>query len=176
METSVAALILITLLIVAVLTVTQAYLSSQDDLVVARREMDERMGQQSDTDLALIEVNALSGGTVVEITIRNEGDTKFADFEEWDVVLNYYTGWITTPYRIDWFPYSAGIADNQWTVTGIYADASASDPEIFGPGILNAGEEIVLWVKVVPAVGTSTTNLATVATLNGITASTVFTR
>ena len=176
METAVPALILVTLLLVAVLTVAQTYLSSQDALFVAWQEMDERLTKRYKTDLALIQADTLNGGSVVEITVKNEGETKLADYDEWDVVLNYYTEWITKPYRIEYFPYSAGIGDDQWTVTGIYSDASESMPEVYEPGILNPGEEMVVWVRVNPSVGTGTTNLATVATLNGITASTVFTR
>jgi hypothetical protein len=46
---------------------------------------------------------------------------------------------------------------------------------VIEPGIFDPGEEIVITVKVSPSVGAGTTNLAVIATPNGITASTVFT-
>jgi hypothetical protein len=61
-------------------------------------------------------------------------------------------------------------------VEGLYLDASEGTEEVFDPDILNPGEEVVIQIWVSPPVGSPTTNLATVATPNGISASTAFTR
>jgi hypothetical protein len=64
----------------------------------------------------------------------------------------------------------------QWTISGIYVDADAMTPEVFEPGILNPDEEMVVQIKVSPSVAMTTTNLVTLNTLNGISASAHFLR
>ena len=89
------------------------------------------------------------------------------DFPRWDVVIQY-TG-SDNNYYIKRLPYTAGaLGNNQWTVTGIFLDAQTSDPEIFDPGILNPDEEVVLQIKLNPAVKALSTNLVSVVTPNGI--------
>jgi len=113
------------------------------------------------------------GGNRVDITLRNSGNVKLADFSQWDVILQY-TDFGATP-RLGWFTYSSGAgAPGQWT-KDIYQIATSS-PEVFDPGILNPGEEMVIKVQVNYTVGSGTTNRAAIATPNGITASAVFTR
>ena len=130
------------------------------------------MGERTRTELSSVEASTKATGDTVEVILGNVGSTKLADFDQWDVILQYTdTGSV---YRTRWYAYGAG--DNTWTVSGIYLDASASTAEVIDPDILNPGEEIVIWVSVDPSVKLSTTNYATVATPNGITATTVFTR
>jgi hypothetical protein len=176
METSFAALILITLLIVAALTLGHAYLSSQEELMTSWQEMEERSWMRTRTGVELLDAGTFSGGSNVQLTVWNDGEIKLADYDQWDVVVQYYTSWITLPYRIEWLPYGAVIADDQWTVTGIYGDAAGTQAEVYEPGILNPGEGLRMWLRLAPPVGSGTTNLVTVSTRNGVTASTVFTR
>ena len=103
----------------------------------------------------------------MEVTLKNEGNTKLADFDRWDVILQCESG------DVQWYPYGAG--DNTWGVGGIYLDYSEGTGEVFDLNILNPGEEMVIWVSISPAVGSPTINTATIATPNGISASTVFT-
>ena len=95
------------------------------------------------------------------------------DFPRWDVVIQY-TG-SDSSYYIKRLPYTGGaLGNNQWTVTGIFLDAQASDPEIFEPGILNPDEDVVLQIKLNPGVKSGSTNLASVVTPNGIVAQIIF--
>lgn len=64
---------------------------------------------------------------------------------------------------------------NGWTVEGIYLDAGGSVVEVFEPGIFNPDEEMVIQVKIDPAVGGGTTNMVTLSTPNGVSASAAFT-
>jgi hypothetical protein len=64
----------------------------------------------------------------------------------------------------------------EWTVSGIYVDANTLTPEVFEPGILNPDEEMVIQARVAPSVAMTTTNMITINTLNGITASSHFIR
>lgn len=166
------AVLVIALLLLTVLTLSEQFLSSHEAVAESWREMQERVGERARTDLSSVEAQTISSGAVVEITLRNDGDTKLADFDRWDVILQYRDVFLVS--HTEWYPY--GLWENEWKVEGIYLDASEGTGEAFEPDILNPGEEMVIWVWVDPDVGLGTTNLATIATYNGITVSTIFTR
>jgi len=170
METIITGLIITSLLLLVALTLAEVFLSSQDAILESWREMEERLEERARTDLSAVGAQTISIGEVVEVTLRNDGDTKLADFEQWDVILQYYDS--GGSYHTEWYPFGSGT--NEWYVCDIFLEAPTVD-EVFDTGILNPGEEAVIWVLVSPSVGTGTTNLATIATPNGITASTVFT-
>ena len=117
-----------------------------------------------------VETQTISDGAMVEVMLRNDGDTKLADFDQWDVILQYTAD---DGSHTAWYPYVEpaffGLWQNKWTYHSILSDA-------FDPDILNPGEEVVIRVSVLPAVATGTTNQVVIATPNGIAASTVFTR
>jgi hypothetical protein len=175
-ETIIVSLIVMSIILFGALTISQSYLSSQDAILASWREMEERTGERARTDLSPVLAETSEGGDIVEVTLRNEGDTKLADFDRWDVIVQYYT--TGGDYIIKWLPYTEEVepADDQWTVAGIYSDASKGIGEVFEPGILNPGEEIVIRMRVLPVVAKVTTNLATIATPNGISVSIAFTR
>jgi len=169
METALPAVIIIGLLILASLIMSEQMLSSQDAVSESWREMQERAEERARTDLSPVGAETLSAGYVVSITLRNDGDTKLADFDQWDVILQYSSG------NARWYPY--GEFSDEWQVAGIYLDASEGTAEAFEQGIFNPGEEMVVQVSLSLATQVPLgTHLATVATPNGITASTVFTR
>lgn len=175
METVLTAFIVITLLMFAALTLFQGFLDTQDAMQESWQEMEERLEDQARTTLTPVNAEVKSAGSVVELTLRNEGMTRLSDFDSWDVVMHYYSA--TTTYYISWFPYvDYEPVSNEWTVVGIYMDTAASLPEVYEPGILNPGEELLIRVKVIPAIGVSTTNFATIATDNGVVASAIFSR
>jgi len=168
METVITGLIIIGVLVLSVLGLAESSLSAQAQIAEATRTMQERAQERARTDLAPVNATTTVLGDYVEITLRNTGDTKLADFEQWDVILRYTDS--LGGYHVEWYGYPT-----QWT-SQIYQTTSPVTPEVIDPGILNPGEEIVVQVHVSPGVGTGTTNLASVSTLNGVTASTVFTR
>ena len=110
----------------------------------------------------------------VKVTVTNAGEVPLAQFEDWVLVLEIqkdpglgiaylkYTTTTTPP------------GTNEWTVDGIYRDASTLEPEGGGPGILDPGEEMVVLVKPNPAVVLSTADRATFSTPNGATATVIF--
>lgn len=174
MESALVTLILVTVVLFGVLTIADSYFAAQDALMMARQELEARNLERAGTVLALVGTETKNDGAVVEITFRNEGSTKLADFEQWDVVVQYYSA--TGIYRTNWLPYRevALVSDNQWTVAGLYVTAAAATPEVYEPGIFNPGEEIVIQVQLLPEVGPGTTNLATIALVNGISQSVIF--
>ena len=167
METAITGLIVITVLLLAILTLSHSFLSSQDAILESWREMEERLGERARTDISPLEATTNPLGDVVEVTLKNEGDTKLADFERWDVILQYANG------NVQWYPYGAG--RNKWGES-IYLDASEGTGEIFDKYILNPEEEIVIqvWLPLTDTVPVGT-HWATIATANGISASTFFT-
>lgn len=171
MENALSGLIIIMVLLIAVSMLAYAFLSSQDALVESWRDMEDRLEGRSRTDLSPLNAETKNLGGTVEITLDNKGGTKLADFDRWDVILQYTAsdGQLYT----QWYPY--GLGQNEWTKVGIYVDASAGTGEAFDTDILNPGEEIVLQVSVNPWVRSPSTNLITVVTPNGISATAVFT-
>lgn len=168
MENVITALIIIGLLVLVILGLSERALTAQAALLEASRLVQERTADRARTDLAPLAATTTVFGDYVEVTLKNTGNTKLADFERWDVILRYIDG--SGGNHVEWYGYPL-----QWTKQ-IFQIASTATPEVFDPGILNPGEEIVLQIQVFPAVGSGTTNQATVATPNGITASAVFTR
>jgi archaellum component FlaF (FlaF/FlaG flagellin family) len=175
MESLIAVIVAVTLLLVGGLTVFETAVSTQDEIMQSWQEMAERIDDQARTILTPITATTKNAGSIVEVTLRNDGSAKLADFDDWDVILQYYTD--TSTYKTDWYPYTAGLlGNNQWTMAGIYMDADTVITEVFEPGILNPGEELVMQINVMPTIGMTTTNLLSISTDNGIRASTIITR
>ncbi len=169
METVLVTLIIVTVVLFGALTLGYRYLAAQDATVRSSMQMEERVQERARTNLSALAATASAGD--VEVTLKNVGSIKLADFERWDVVVQYYDD--NAIYHAQWYPYRSGT--NAWMVQGIYLSAP-SVAESFEPGILNPSEEMVLRVSVSPDIGSPSTNWITVVTPNGISASTVFTR
>jgi len=173
-DTAIVSLIVIAAVLAGTLTITHSYLSSQEAILASWREMEQRTDERARTRISPVAAQAISADTV-EMALRNEGEPKLADFEQWDVIAQYYDA--TGGCLVKWLSYTQGLPGNdEWRVEGIYLDASQATAEVYEPGILNPDEEMVIQMKLFPALGTNTTNWATIATPNGISASTVFTR
>ena len=169
METALTGLIVITLLLLAVLTIGQTYLATQNAILESWRGMEERLGDRARTDLSLVSSETSVGGGIVRLTLRNDGNTKLADFDRWDVIVQYnQTG---GGFAQQWLPYDELGTDNSWLVS--YSEGTM---DVFEPRILNSGEQMVIEITLNPTVAMTTTNWVTVAAPNGISASTVFTR
>ncbi len=176
METILTAFIVLTLILFAALTIFAGYLNAQETLRLAWQEMQTRLSDQFHTDLAPVVAEAKSSGAVIELTLRNEGDTRLTDFAAWDVIVQHYSA--PGDYYIDWFSYvgQGEPVDGEWSVVGIYQDAATAEGELFEPGIWNPGEELLVRLRVLPPVGPNSTNMATITTANGVGISMQFTR
>ena len=167
MESAIMSLISMAIIMAGTLGMAQSTLSSVDAASASWQQAEARMGEMRRTDLALVAVSVQSAGAVVQITLENDGEIHLNDFPHWNVVVQYYG--TDDNYYISRLPYTDGaLGNNHWTVTGIFLDAAASDPEVFEPGILNPEEEAVFQIKIDPAVKVGSTNLVSVATPNGI--------
>ncbi len=161
METSIATLIILTVVLFGVLTMTQVYLSAQDTILESWREMEERLGERARTNISL---GATSATTITVTTIlTNDGDTKLADFDQWDVILQYNGA--DSEEHVEWCQYASGTGC-RWYKGTISGD--------FEPGILNPGEEVQITIIATKEI--TPTGRAIIATPNGIIASDDFTR
>jgi hypothetical protein len=175
MESLITVILVVTLILFAGLNIFQETLEAQDALTTTWQEMEEISGDRARTTLTPISSTIKSNGAIVEVIFKNEGSTKLTDFDRWDIFMQYYTD--SASYRSDWYPYVAVYpGSNQWTNAGIYVDASTAQPEVYEPGILNPGEEIIIQLQLMPTIGMTTTNMLTLSTEYGIQASTIITR
>lgn len=167
METLLITLIVMSIILFGALTITQRSLAAQEALAESWREMEERLEQSSRTDLAIIGVQGQ--GSTIEITVKNTGDGKLADFQHWDCIVHYYA---VNAYLVKWLPYLQ--TPQGWRVLGIYSQAAEALPEVQEPGVLNPGEEMVIQTSLLPPLKADTVGLTTITTSNGISISSVF--
>jgi hypothetical protein len=159
-ETVVASLIVITMLLFGMLTISHNHLSAQDEVLQSWREMEEQLGERARTDVS--PTGAATDGNTVMLTLENAGDTKLADFDQWDVILQY--DGIDAQEHIEWCGYSGGGGCRWMKVIS----------EDLEPGIFNPDEELVATIW--PTVEITPTGRVIIVTPNGISALKVFAR
>lgn len=172
METVIVSVICVVLIILGGMTLSQGFLTSADTTTVALEEMGSRDKEMTRTELTPQGISVNGTGAVISIMLENSGQTKLADFSDWDLIVQYYDN--LGQYHTVWLPYQIGaLSDNTWTVDGIYLDTNL---ETFEPNILNPGEKIEIQAQLDPAVGANTTNMLVACTPNGIPVSAYFVR
>ena len=178
METILVILILMGIILFGAPLLAHSYFSSQEAIAASFREMQSRAAERAKTEISLLREQGQDGANV-EFVLENAGNIKLADYDQWDVIVEYDDDAEPQERHSVWLPYSRWPDDNRWWVVGIYSDATIRGSEVaeaYEPGILNPEEEMVLALRLSPAVGLTTTNVATIVTVNGISASEVFTR
>ncbi len=169
METAIFSIICIALIVFGGMTMSQGFMTSVDTSTTGLEEIGQRDETIMRTELTPLSAEQPSANTV-EVTLENSGQTKLADFEKWDIIVQYYDG--TGTYHVEWLPYTeATLDDNEWEVAWIQLDGGA---EVFEPNVLNPQEQIKIRAQLNPSVGAGTTNMFIVATPSGVTASTYF--
>ncbi len=169
MENVLAAVVIIFLLLFGGLTMSSAFISAQETIITASQAVSSRVNDIAGTDIKAVDLKVIDSGSVIEFTIRNDGDLKLADFTKWDLFTEYYDSAATPGYHGGRLPYnSTGAVINAWSLDGIYLDAANDLAESYEIGILNPGEDIVLHVRVSPEIGVGQSVTVTVATQNGV--------
>ena len=158
MENIIITLICVSLIMVGALNLTMSSFNSIDILSDSWKDSQSKIIDMSRTVIAALSTITGEDGDYVEINVRNDGNTILGDFDRWDVIVTYQQG------DVQWLSYST-VAPG-WYVEGIYYDGN---PEIYGPNILDPGEDMKIILKLSPPVAGGTTNLATITTNNGIT-------
>lgn len=178
METLLAFLIVMGIILFGVPLLAHSYFSSQEAIAAGFREMEDRAEERTRTEIALLQEQGQDASNV-EFVLENAGNIKLADYDQWDVIAQYDDDAEPREHYSTWLPYSQSPDDNHWWVVGIYLDATTRGqevPEAYEPGIFNPGEDMVLALRLSPAIGITTTNMVTIVTANGISASGFFTR
>ena len=149
METAIVSVLCIALIVMGGMTMSQGFMTSIDKTAGGLGEISNRNESIMRTDIETVEAFQPSS-TILDVTLRNNGQTKLASFDKWDFIVQYTD--LTGIYHVVWLPYSgSGLADNQWVVEGIYLDAASRAPEVFEPGIFNPAEEMIVQAKLNPA-------------------------
>ena len=172
METAIVSIICIALVVFGGMTMSHGFMTSVDAGTAGLEQIGNRNETIMRTEVTPVSTNVtlVSGPSPLEVVLENTGQTKMADFEKWDVIVQYYDG--SGTYHVAWLPYSAtGGATNEWGVGWIHLNGQ---PETFEPGILNPKEQIMIKTWLDPAVGAGTTNMVVVSTPSGVTSSTYF--
>ena len=160
MEAAIASLIVMTMLLYGMLSTSHSHLSAQDAVLQSWRETERRLADDARTGISL--TGAATDGNTVTLTLENAGETRLADFDQWDVILQY--DGIDAQEHIEWCGHGMG-GGCRWM------DVISEDLE---PGILNPDEQLVATIW--PTTEITPTGHVVVATPNGISASKVFAR
>jgi hypothetical protein len=163
METAIISIICIALVVFGGMTMSQGFMTSVDASTTGLEEVGQRDETIMRTELTTISAT-MSDNDTLEMILENTGSTKLADFEKWDVIVQYYDS--GSAYYTTWLPYTSGTPSaNKWTVAWIHLNGAA---EIFEQNILNPGEQVMIQAELSPAVGAGSTNMVIAATPNGI--------
>ena len=170
--------LVIAIILGATMLLTNSLFSSASNITNSWDRMMDRKEDIVRTELTLISIDPNASSTNIEVSIRNSGQTSLGNFDEWDVMIQYYATPNDTDLNLKWMSYVATStpATLQWTVQGIYSDAATRVAETYEPNLLNPGEEMILRANVTPAIPGSTNNSIRIGTPNGFSLPAVFSR
>jgi hypothetical protein len=169
METAIVSIICIALIAFGGMTMSRGFMTSVDTSTTGMNTEGQRNEIIMRTEIIPLNTNLPSDNTL-EITVENSGQTRLADFDKWDVIVQYYDN--ASTYHITWLPFTKEtLGDNEWQEAWIRINGA---PEVYEPNVLNPKEQMLIRAQLNPAVGAGTTNIAVIATPSGITASTYF--
>jgi len=169
MENALVTIVCIALLLVAGLAMVHSTLSSVDTVSTTLKEAELRYGEMSRTEIALGDTAVISpDNTLIDVTVFNQGQEPIHDFGKWDIVLEYYdAGADYYVVRATYTTTDPPDLDNHWT-------NQTPIPATFEPEVLNPGEEMMVRIKLAPALGGGTDFLVVMATPNGVATSRTF--
>ncbi len=174
METAIVSIICIALLIFGGMAMSNGFMTSVDASTAGLEEMGARNDAIMRTELAPVSASTtVAAGTPdpLEIIMENTGQTKMADFDKWDIIVQYLDAGGT--YHVEWLPHVEGTTDTyEWDVGWIRMNGQA---EVFEPNVLNPGEQIMIKTWLDPSLKEGETGMVVVSTPSGVTCSTYFT-
>jgi archaellum component FlaF (FlaF/FlaG flagellin family) len=164
-ENSIPALIIGAILIVASSLTARSSLHSYDQLSLSLRAMEERTGEQSQTQLTIVDASLDGANDTLTVELRNDGQTKVGVFDRLDLIVTYLTDGMQSSA---WLPHAPGAATaGTWTLESI-------EDDVFEPGILNQGETAELTVELPAPAKNNRTHRIVISSETGVTASAPF--
>ena len=175
MANLIVALFAVMIILAAMTGYATSTVNSQDKITVSVKAIRDKAGDISRTNVSSLGTSVISNSRL-DFTVLNDGQSQLRQITDWDVIV-WYEGASGAGLQIEWLTYttSATPSAGEWTLTGIYEDAGSSDPEVYQPGIVNPGEEFIIWAELGPAVAASSTNTVSLAVEQGVTVTAVFT-
>ena len=159
--------------LMAIVTVTGAFLGGSDDILDARLEGSQRDSDLTGTSLELVGASYVSG--IVTLDFRNSGRVPVRDTPSWDVWVSYHEVDGTFHPELLARAASASPVADEWALAGIYLDAANAVVEAVQPGIFDPSEEARLLLNLDPDAVDPQANTARLALPNGATALVAFT-
>ncbi len=172
MATAIVTLISVAFLVIGVGTLAQGSFKSVTLMTDAWSSLEDTSGEISHTKIEVL--STAHSAPTVDVTVKNSGLEPLRDFASWDLLVQYYNSVGTYYAKSLTYTTAAAPGNDEWTVTGIYLDASASVAEVFQPSVLDPEEEAVIRLKLSPAARTSPQNLLVIGTPNGVSVSTMY--
>jgi hypothetical protein len=165
MAVAVVTIICIAMIVVGGMALSQGILTSTDSQAISAESISVREGEMMRTGLDTLRAAQLTWGDCLRVTVKNNGQTKLASYDKWDIIVCYEDGAGQT--YSTWLPYTANATpgNNEWTKDRIGLNGPV---EYFEPGILNPGEEMVILAHLDPLPGAGTTGSISLTTPNGI--------
>ena len=172
METAIVSIVCIAMVIFGGMAMSNGFMTSVDTTTAGLQEVGNINDAIMRTELVPVSTNITlqPGPDPLEIVLNNTGQIKMADYEKWDVIVQYYDD--SGNYHVEWLPYVKGTtAPGEWDVGWIKMNGQ---PEMFEPNVLNPGEEMMIEARLEPSVGSNSTNMVVITTSSGVTCSTYF--
>jgi hypothetical protein len=133
----------------------------------------ERSNEHLDTKITRADNIPVTAVTYVQLTWKNEGNVSLSQFDDWDVIVEVDEDPGIDIKRLT-YATSTPLGENEWTVQGMYLDASTLTGEITDLGVFNPDEEMVALANPFPAVTKNTYHRMRFTTPNGYSASVIF--
>ena len=108
METLIISIVCIALLIFGGMAMANGFMTSVDTGASGLQQISSSVDTMVRSELTPVSTNitADAGGDPLEIVLENTGQTKMADYDKWDVIVQYYDN--TGAYHVEWLPYVHG--------------------------------------------------------------------
>jgi hypothetical protein len=172
METALVSIICIALVVFGGMAMSNGFITSVDASTAGLMEAGDRNNNIMRTELTPVSTGIVlvDGADPLEIILENTGQTRLADYDKWDIIIQYFDE--AGAYHVQWLPYvPGGSAPYEWDIGWIKMNGQA---EVFDPGVLNPGEQMMIKTTLDPSVGDNTTNMVVISTPSGVTCSTYF--
>jgi len=168
MENVLTALVVMFLFIYGTFTLTQTVITSHDVMQTSMRDLEARSLERLQTSLTLVSAHVVDSGSTVELVVRNDGSSSLIDFEDWDLIIEYFDTTDPAVYHIEWLPYDQGAAAGTWTTTGLYLDADQEQDELQNRSIFDPDEFLIVRAYLLPPVGIGNLARIHLASENGV--------
>jgi hypothetical protein len=164
MAAAVVTVICIAMIVVGGMTLSQGLLTSADAAAINFDKISVMESEITRTDLTILRAAKLSWGDYLRMTVKNNGQTKLASYDKWDVIVNYEDDGSSVYTK--WLPYSTTLPiNNEWLKARIGLNGPV---EFFEPDILNPLEEMVALIYLDPTSGNGTAGSVSMAAPNGV--------